>query len=420
MYIISSFIRKHKNVNWAIVDQAIVSAINFATGILIARNLGLEDFGRFTLLWMLIIFLQGVQHSIITSPMLSLAPKYANNKIEYYFGAIFIQQLVWVVVSAALVFVLMLLSVKILPHWRINHLILPLICSLVSLQMQDFFRRYFFAIHKPNLAFMNDSLSYLGQLLLLLILFYNNEMKIQSVLWVVALTSLLACCLAIFYMKHWRISNKFTINVFLQHWNFSKWLLYSTLMQWISGMNFFLIITGIVLGPISVGAIKSAQNIVGLINIIFLAMENFVPNAATRALVVGGKDGLVKYINNVMMIGLIATLSLSVFFGLSAEYWMEIFYGIEFVEFSYLVQWFSIIFVLFFPSLPFGAGLKALEMTRSLFRAQFVAVCFSVIFAYPLISTMGLYGYLIGAIGVRIIILLILSRDFNKQVNNCC
>ncbi len=69
------YIRLDSRISWAILDQGMVSAVNFLTGILLARHLGVEEFGRFTLVWMLVLFMSSFQLALIVSPMLSIGPK---------------------------------------------------------------------------------------------------------------------------------------------------------------------------------------------------------------------------------------------------------------------------------------------------------------------------------------------------------
>ncbi len=66
---------RYSHVNWALADQTMVSGVNFLTGILLARYLGVEEFGRFTLAWMAVLFVNGIQHAAINSPMMSIGPK---------------------------------------------------------------------------------------------------------------------------------------------------------------------------------------------------------------------------------------------------------------------------------------------------------------------------------------------------------
>ncbi len=54
------FLTRYRHVNWALADQVMVSGVNFLTGILLARGLGIEEFGRFTLAWMVVLFVAGM------------------------------------------------------------------------------------------------------------------------------------------------------------------------------------------------------------------------------------------------------------------------------------------------------------------------------------------------------------------------
>jgi hypothetical protein len=40
-------LKRYRHVNWALADQAMLSGVNFLTVVLLARALGIEEFGRF-------------------------------------------------------------------------------------------------------------------------------------------------------------------------------------------------------------------------------------------------------------------------------------------------------------------------------------------------------------------------------------
>ena len=46
---------------WALGDQALVSGMNFMTNVLLARLLGMKEFGIFTLAWMAVLFFNSLQ-----------------------------------------------------------------------------------------------------------------------------------------------------------------------------------------------------------------------------------------------------------------------------------------------------------------------------------------------------------------------
>ena len=84
---------RYSHINWALADQTMVSGVNFLTGILLARYLGLEEFGRFTLAWMAVLFVNSLQSGLIVQPMMSIGPKQAEDETSAYYGAVVAQQL---------------------------------------------------------------------------------------------------------------------------------------------------------------------------------------------------------------------------------------------------------------------------------------------------------------------------------------
>ena len=59
----------------ALCDQALVSGANFATNVILARALGIREYGVFALSWMAVLFVASLQWAFIVSPMMSVGPK---------------------------------------------------------------------------------------------------------------------------------------------------------------------------------------------------------------------------------------------------------------------------------------------------------------------------------------------------------
>lgn len=53
---------------WAVADQLLISATNFATMVLLARGLSQEAFGSFTLIYSVLLFANSLQSGLITLP----------------------------------------------------------------------------------------------------------------------------------------------------------------------------------------------------------------------------------------------------------------------------------------------------------------------------------------------------------------
>lgn len=59
-------LRRLGKVPWAVADQLLISATNFVTMVLLARGLSREDFGRFTLVYSILMFANALQSALVT------------------------------------------------------------------------------------------------------------------------------------------------------------------------------------------------------------------------------------------------------------------------------------------------------------------------------------------------------------------
>jgi hypothetical protein len=53
----------------------------------LARYLGVEEFGRFTLVWMSVLFVNSIQHSAINSPMMAVGAAFDFFRVIWSAGA---------------------------------------------------------------------------------------------------------------------------------------------------------------------------------------------------------------------------------------------------------------------------------------------------------------------------------------------
>jgi O-antigen/teichoic acid export membrane protein len=412
--VIRNFIGRYSQINWALLDQAMVSGVNFFTGIILVRFLGLEEFGRFTLTWLIILFFNSMQFAAVISPMMSIGPKQAERELQQYYGAVVLQQLFWSGLCVISIFSCVWGS-QFFVDWQIHTLAAPLAAALLAVQSQDFLRRYFFVRKRAALAFGNDCICYLARMLLLVVFFKFRVLNINEVLWLIAFTATLAALIGFFKTERLIFSRIFVYRVITDHWHFSKWLIVSALMQWTSG-NFFLIAAGGILGALAVGAIKAAQNIIGITHILFQAMENFVPSKAANAFTREGAQGLLKYLQDVSWFGGIFIAGIAFFAALFSDFWFKCVYGNEYLNYSYLLKWFSLIYFVGFFLIPLSAGLRAVEKTKSLFSSFFFMSLLSVLLAYPLVSFFGLNGVMVGMLTVKLGILIYICNDFKKNL----
>jgi O-antigen/teichoic acid export membrane protein len=293
----------------------------------------------------------------------------------------------------------------------------PLSIALFAVQCQDFIRRYFFVRDQAVVAFANDCLCYLSRLILLVIFLQLRLLNIKEIFWLIAFTAAVATVIGILKIERLNFSRIFVYRVITDQWHFSKWLIVSALMQWTSG-NFFLIAAGSILGTIAVGAIKAAQNVMGITHILFQAMENFVPSTASFHFRYGGVNSLINYLKHMSAIGGSITLILVMMTSLFPKFWLSLFYGEIYEEASNVIIYYGPIYLCIFLCIALRSVLRAINYTKAIFIGYLSMTVFSLIFAPLMVTWLGIIGTMVGILVTQVICLSVYFPLFLIKIRN--
>lgn len=385
-----------------IADQALVSAANFLTMIIVARALGLDGFGIFSLAWLVVLFFASIQYALISAPMMSIAPKQDAVFESAYFGALFLQQTVMAAATFLMAWIGVAATSALAPQWEIANLALPLAFAAAGYQVQDFLRRYFFVLGRARAAVGIDTISYGGQVALIAWLFTTGGLSLEIALWAIAATSVASAVVGAFLVEPLTWRRRAIVDISVRHWRFARWLVAVAVLQLSSGY-LFIFATGAMLGPAAVGALRAAQNLMGAVHVITKGLENIVPTTASRRYHHQGVAGLLSYVRNVALAGGVATALIAIMIGAFPEFWLGLVFGEEYVGFEGLVRWFAVIIVLDFFQVPLQGGLRALERTMPIFMAAATSTVVALVSAYPLILAFGATGSAMGILIVFIV-----------------
>lgn len=226
---------------------------------------------------------------------------------------------------------------------------------------------------------------------------------------------LYASLIALFSLPHLKFNLDNIIAAVKEHWTFSKWLTATALLQWFSG-NLFIIAAGAILGPVAVGATRMAQNIVGVTHVLFLAMENIIPLRAAKAQSEGGNEMLFKYLwKFTLQMGMV-TLTILAFISIFSYQIIEVCYGKSYLQYNGILIGFCLLYVIVFLGYPLRYAIRTMENTKLIFMSFIVSSVFSILCAYPVIKTFGLYGVVAGLMMTQCIGLSIYMWSLRKEV----
>jgi O-antigen/teichoic acid export membrane protein len=382
-----------------LLDQALVSGVNFVVAILLARLLGIENFGLFAFGWMLVLFVSSIQLAFIVSPLFTLYPK--HKKPTNYLKGVHSIQIIYCVLTLVIAFTVVKSVFIYKPEWQINGVLfsLPLVAALFVLQ--DFYRRLNFALKRPIRSLISDCIAYAGQPLAIMTLAYLEILSIHNTF----LTISALFGVAILYnLPKVKFTLKIIIlkNTIIENWSFSKYLVGTALLQWVSG-NFFIIVAGGLLGPVAVAAIRIAQNVVGVLHVLFSAMENIIPIKGAEILDKEGSTKTLKYFKEMLFKGGMVTLVVLVLIALLRTQIITLFYGAEYLEYVNVLLGFTGLYVLVFAGTIMGFVIRTFEMNSIFFWSYIVTTIFSLLAAEPMIKATGIYGVLIGLFITQVI-----------------
>jgi O-antigen/teichoic acid export membrane protein len=393
---------------WALTDQAVVSATNFLTNVMLARFMGLREFGIFALAWMSVLFANSIQNALIIAPLMSIGPKQQDYDRPRYFGAVFFQEFLLVVLCFILVFAALLSSSRFFSHVDLHHLALPLAISAVAYQGQDFIRRYFFSIRRNRPALIDDLISYVPQLPIIFMLHRWGRLNSATALWAMAGTSLVGLAIGWLWVEPLKFEWQAIKGVWLRHWKISRWLSGSALLQWTSG-NLFIVAAPVYYGAAAAGVLKASQNLMGVTHVWFQGLDNVVPAETARRLRNSGVADMLAYTRSILAKWGGLTLVFALAAGVAPDYWLHLIYGAQMAHYGYILRLYALLYVIIFLGGPLRAALQALEFTAPIFCSYMAMTAFAATFAGPATKWMGLNGSMAGLIATQLIFQSILA-----------
>ncbi len=383
--------------NYYLIDQIVVSGANFLTSAIVARFLGIEVFGIFSLAWIMVQFVQSLQSALILLPMMSIGPKQSDAEAKSYFAVVMVHQIGWAILSAVLTYLGCLAAAHMGLGVEAEKLALPLLAAVLVTQMHEFLRRYHATNNNPVRILLSDILRY-GSLiaaLLATMLLTDKHVDSGGVLYLITATAALGTLILWPSAPRTTGAGKRFMEITRRHLRMSRWLAGSALLMWVTS-NFFALAAGAVLGTAAVGAVRAAQSLMSVTNLFFQAAEGFGPPTAARTLHNEGVSGLKRFVTMMTIIGLVVTVAATLVLGVPGDFWLTLVFGPEYNGYGYAVWELALSFILLAASNPLRFAYQAAEKTHIDFQGYILAAIWTLVTCYPLAQWFGLHGAIAG------------------------
>ena len=386
----------------AFVDQGMLSAGNFLAGVLMARAFGAYQFGWFALSWVIVEFMASLQFAAVLQPMLNIGAKEEKASTTKYYTATAAQQVMVATCSALIVWAGVKIAATVVDA-EFGHLALPLCLCTAALQGQNFMRRLLFARDRPVVALVSDGLRIGLQVsALAALLFFGEAATGELGIWIAAGACAMAALVGLPFFGRFEWDRRTFRDVLARHWTFSKWLLPSAVLFWMTTQG-FVIMSGIVLGAATTGELRAASSIVGLIIIIFQALDNFAPTQASRTLHRAGGEELLRYMARLSGLTALLVAAFVALINYDPDWLVQVIYGSGYKDLGYVIRWLSAASCAYGAAVLLGIWAAAIEQTRMIFCSYAFAAIFTAVACYPMTRYLGIDGVVAGCLVVELI-----------------
>jgi O-antigen/teichoic acid export membrane protein len=374
----------------SVADQFMVSAANFAIGILAARALGVAEFGRFAVILIIATLMQAFHNVILSMPMMTLAGQ-RSRRSAGYFSAV----MAWNVVLSTIAGILAALIVIAMYGARDGALPWPLIGAAavytVANNLHYVLRRVLFVQNLGLRAFTLDAVRYACVGVGIIGVARLASPSAEGVLWVLGAAAFISFVAFAPFLPRGRISMRLMRAVIARHWPFARWLLPMTGLTLLHEQAIFVGV-GVMLGDPAVGALRSGQYLLGVTHFLTMAMENFVPTGAARAFTAGGRVQLRHYLFRQMVLfgAIIGTLILLI--AVFAQWWLTTAFGPAYTEFAPVLRVYAVSYCCIFVRDVWTHYFRAIERTDIILKAFAWSFVACLVLFYPALTVFGVVG----------------------------
>ena len=375
---------------WSIADQVLLSGANLLIGVAAARLIGISEFGKFTVVLIVAAFVQALQASLVSVPMMTVAGR--RTRSAAYFNAILLAGIALSLV-AGLITVLTLAGLAGL-RGDISSLAFLLAAFLYAVvqNCQTLVRRMLFVQASARQALLMDLLRLALIVAIVALLRLTDDLhSADSLLWDLTVASTLSMLPFLVTRLRARFDMRLLREVVGRHWRYARWLLPVVVLTFLQDQVVWLFMS-VMLSDAAVGGLRAGQVLIGVAHLLMMAMENFVPSRAAEAYRSLGSSGLRSYLLQVSVAMGVPTLALILLVALPAERWLSLVFGSAFAEYGGILRIYALSYVIIFVRDILVHYFRATEMTAPIFKSYVVGAAVSLLLAYPLLEMWGALG----------------------------
>ncbi len=375
----------------SVANQLLVSGMTFLIGIAAARLLGLEQFGRFSMVLIAATLVQGLQNSVLNIPMMTLSGLGGGRTVFYFRGVMLSNALCSI--AGGIVIGLVLGIGFGLRDGAVPWSFATAAAAYAATQNYIFTgRRLMFARRDIFRAMALDIARYAVLAGIVVALWRMlGGVSVEGLLWALALSAFIAMLPYATALGVRGVDRRLLSAIWGRHWPFARWLMPMTLVTFAQEQAVTLSL-GFYLSDEAVGGLRAGQYLLGATHFLLMALENVLPAGAARAFTSGGRRELKHYLlGKLAVVGVPVALLIG---GLA--YWagdaLELAFGEPFRRFAPILHIFAVSYAFIFVRDIASQYFRAIERTDVILKAFLVSCIIAALMVVPALKLYDVIG----------------------------
>jgi len=381
---------------WAVADQMLISAANFAMYVFLARSLDKPAMGAFTLVHSALLFINSVQAGLITQPHNILGVTRRGGAYRRYTTATALAQIALAAAGAALS-LLCWLGAGALGWNDVAALLLALAPAIAAWQVQEFARRVLYTEGRLRDAFATDVIGYGGQGAAIALMWWRDTLTGPAALYAVACASAGAALLGLWRIRR-SLSRRVDTAAFSENWHFGKWIAGGEIVGYWLSVHLLWYLVAAMVDRAAAAVLGVVHRVFGPSRVLADVFCTILPIRLSRTLATGGPAAMHRQMILAFLLAVPLLGGYCLLAAVFARPLLHLLFGEQYPESAPVLVLYSGAMFLSYMAMIIATALRAMRLTRDLFTWQTLACVLSFPVALALIRLWGVSGAVVDMI----------------------
>lgn len=408
---------------FSIADQALTSGANFLLNIFLVKWFIPEEYGIFSIMFTIFLFLSGLHNSLLVEPAVVIGPsKFASQLSQYLIISIIIHLLY----SLFMAFLLFGAGWIIQAEYDgiTTSRIISIAVSNALILLFWLLRRTAYIDLRSKTAFMGSLIYSLALVIFVLIFYRFDWLNAENVFLLMSLASFIASGFLIWSLGLYSRDESFfdqvlsVQNILSEHWQYGRWILAGNFAYFLSTLAYLPLI-GTFVGLAASGVLRAMQNLIQPLQQLIIALALFLlPWLSGQRRVYGDSYPLRMFPRILTCFGALGVsflLPLTLF----GYHVVNFIYANDYYEqFVWMLYFINVATILQIGKYSISVCLRASGDSTSIFWGELSGAVTVIVIGLILIQQFGLWGACISMMISAFIELLVMAWRFRRYMTH--